>query len=121
MWVDAGFIELSVGLGFRASIVPLPEHATMRAANCAMDEKMKKEKDDKEARWGLKQWARLNQGKRWQGLEEEEEEEQQQQQEEEQGEGSGSLVQWDELGGGDGFGSPMQWDEVGGKDEDQSL
>ena len=28
MWPDAGFIELPVGLGFRASVVPLPEHAS---------------------------------------------------------------------------------------------
>ena len=61
---DMGFVELPTGLGFRASIAPLPEHAAMRAVNCAADDKRKKEKDDKKARRRVKQRARLNQGKR---------------------------------------------------------
>ena len=64
IWSDAGIIELPAGLVFWNSVVPLPEHATMRAANHATDEKRKKEKDNKKARWRMKQRARLNQGKR---------------------------------------------------------
>ena len=86
----------------------------MRAANRAVDERIKKDKDDKEPRRRAKQRARLNRGKRRQGSEEEEEEE-------EEGDGSGSPVQWDELGGGDGFGSPIQRDELSGRDKDLSL
>ena len=61
---NAGFIELPIGLGFHASTALLLEHTVVRAANCAADEKRKKEKDDKKARRWAKQRARLNQGKR---------------------------------------------------------
>jgi hypothetical protein len=44
----------------------------VRAANRATDER-KKQKDDEKAKWWVRQ-ARLDQGRRWQGLEEEEEE-----------------------------------------------
>ena len=93
------------------SVAPLQEHALVRAANHTVDEQRKKDKYDKEAR----RWARLNRGKRWQGSEEEEEEE------EDEGDGFGSPIQWDELGGGDDFGLPIQWDDLGGGDEDPSL
>ena len=42
--------------------MPLLEHTTVRAANHAIDEKRKKEKDDKKVRLWAKQRARLNQG-----------------------------------------------------------
>ena len=45
---DTGFIELPVGLVFRDSIVPLPEHAAVRAANHTTYEQRKKKKDDEE-------------------------------------------------------------------------
>ena len=90
---DAGFIELPVGLGFRASIAPLLEHAAVRAANHAADEKRKK-KDEEKAKRRVKERAKLDRGRRRQGLEDEEEEG-------EGGNGSGLPVQWDELGGGD--------------------
>ena len=64
MRLDTGFIELPMGMGFQASIVPLPEHAAVRAVNCTMDEKRKKEKDDKKARRWTKQRVMLNRGKR---------------------------------------------------------
>jgi len=49
---NAGFVELPVGLGFWASIVPLPEHTAVWAMNRTADEKRKKEKDNKKAwRW----------------------------------------------------------------------
>ena len=35
---DTGFIELSAGLVFRDSVVPLLEHTAVRAANRAVDE-----------------------------------------------------------------------------------
>lgn len=79
MWPDAGFVELPVGLGFRTSIAPLPEHAALRAMNRATDEKNKKVKDDKKVR----QWVKLDQGKWQQGSHDEEEEEE---------EGSGSPI-----------------------------
>ncbi|XP_066323111.1 uncharacterized protein [Miscanthus floridulus] len=47
MQLDAGFVELPIGLGFRVSIAPLLEHAAVRAENHATNEKRKKEKDDK--------------------------------------------------------------------------
>ena len=50
MWPDAGFIELPTRLVFRDSFAPLPEHAAVRAANHATDEKRKKEKDDNKMR-----------------------------------------------------------------------
>ena len=46
---------------------------------------------------------RLNRGKRRQGSEEEDDDDD------------------DEEEGGDGFGSPVQWDKLGGGDEDPSL
>ena len=64
-----------MGLGFWASIALLLEHMAVREANCATDEKRKKEKDDNKARRQAKQRARLNRGKWQQGSEEEEEEE----------------------------------------------
>ena len=57
---DTSFVELPVGLGFQASVTPLPEHAVVKAMNNAVDERRKKDKDDKEVR----RWARLNRGKR---------------------------------------------------------
>ena len=38
MWPKPGFIELSTDLGFRASVVPLPEYTAVRAMNRAADE-----------------------------------------------------------------------------------
>ena len=35
---DTGYIELSAGLVFRDSIMPLPEHVVVRPVNRAMDE-----------------------------------------------------------------------------------
>ena len=61
---DVGFVELLVGLGFPASITPLPEHTAVRVVNHAMDEKRTKEKDDKKARRRAKQRVGLNRGKR---------------------------------------------------------
>jgi hypothetical protein len=75
----------------------LPEDTAVRAANHAMDERMKKEKDEKKVR----KQARLDHGKRRQGLEEKQEEE-------------------DEEEEGDGHESPIHWDEVGSEDEDLS-
>ena len=43
-----------MGLGFWASIALLLEHMAVREANCATDEKRKKEKDDKKARRRVK-------------------------------------------------------------------
>jgi len=40
-----GFLELPVDLGFLSSVVPLPEHAAVRAANRATDERRKKDKE----------------------------------------------------------------------------
>jgi len=64
---ELGFIELPVDLGFRASITPLPEHATVRAANHAADERRKKDKGDKEKKQWVKEQAKLQRGKRRQG------------------------------------------------------
>lgn len=79
--------------------MPLPEHAALRAANRATDEKWKKKKDDKKAKWRVKERAKLDRGKRWQGSEEKEEEEEE----------------------GDGSRSPIQWNELGSVDEEPSL
>ena len=84
MWPNAGFVELPARLGFWASVALLPEHAVMRLANHAIDEKKKKAKDDKKARWWAKERAKLDRGKRWQGLDNEEEEEE---------EGDGSPIE----------------------------
>ena len=59
MRLEPGFIELPTDLGFQASIAPLPEHAAVRAANHAIDEWRKKEKDDKEKKWQASQQAKL--------------------------------------------------------------
>lgn len=75
MWPNMGFVELPVGLGFRASIASLPDHAAIRVVNHTVDKKRKKEKGDKKVRRWAKQRARMNRGKRKQGSEEEEEEE----------------------------------------------
>ena len=61
---DASFIEILAGLVFRDSITPLLEHAAMRVVNHATDEKKKKVKHNKKARWQAKEWAKLDQGKR---------------------------------------------------------
>ena len=45
---DVGFIELLAGLACQDSVMPLPEHTAVRAANHAVDERRKKKKDDKE-------------------------------------------------------------------------
>ena len=45
---DMGFIELSAGLVFRDSIMPLSEHVTVTVANHVMDEQRKKKENDKE-------------------------------------------------------------------------
>ena len=55
IWPDTGFIELLAGLVFWDSVVPLLEHAVMRAANHVVDEQRKKMKDDEEKKWQLKQ------------------------------------------------------------------
>ena len=47
---DTGFVELLAGLGFRASITLLPEHASVRAMNRAVDKKRKKNKDEEKAK-----------------------------------------------------------------------
>ena len=60
---NAGFIELLVGLVFRDSIAPLPEHTAMRATNRAVDEQRKK-KDDEEKKRQSRQRAKLQRGKR---------------------------------------------------------
>ena len=52
---DTGFIELPMGLVFRDSVAPLPEHATVRAANHSVDEERKKKKDDEEKKRRSKQ------------------------------------------------------------------
>ena len=72
---EPGFIELPVDLGFRAFIVPLPEHATVRAVNRATDERRKKDKDDEEKKQRVKERAKLQRGMRRQGSSKEEEEE----------------------------------------------
>ena len=38
MRLDVGFSELPAELGFRASVVPLPEYTAVRAMNRAADE-----------------------------------------------------------------------------------
>ena len=49
---NTGFIELPMGLVFRDSITPLPEHTAMRVVKRATDEQRKKKKDYKEKkRW----------------------------------------------------------------------
>ena len=48
---DTGIVELPAGLGFRASVAPLPEHAAVRAANRIVDEKRKKKDNKKARRW----------------------------------------------------------------------
>ena len=48
MWPELGFIELPADLGFWASFAPLLEHVAMRAANHDIDERRKKDKDNKE-------------------------------------------------------------------------
>jgi len=48
-----------VGLGFRASITSLPEHAAVRALNRIVDEKRKKEKDDKKVKRRAMERAKL--------------------------------------------------------------
>jgi len=58
-WAEPGFIELLVDLGFWASVTPLSEHAAMRAVNHATDEWQKKDKDDKEKKWWVKERAKL--------------------------------------------------------------
>ena len=60
VWLDVGFVELPVGLGFWASIMLLLEHVALRVVNHTVDEKRKKEKVRRRA----KQRARLNRGKR---------------------------------------------------------
>ena len=70
----ARFIELSTGLVFRDSVAPLPEHATMRAANHAADEQQQKKDDEEKKQWS-KQRAKLQRGKRRQGSSKEEKEE----------------------------------------------
>ena len=57
---DAGFIELPVGFGFWAFIVPPLEHTVVRSTNHAIDEKRNKEKDDKKAKQQVKERAKLN-------------------------------------------------------------
>ena len=52
---DVGFIELPMRLVFWDSIMPLLEHAAVRATNHATDEQGKKKKDDEEKKWRLKQ------------------------------------------------------------------
>lgn len=82
MLPDMGFIKLPVGLGFWASIVPLPEHVVVRVVNHAANEK--KAKDDKKVKWRAKELG--------QGLDDEVEEEE---------EGDDSPIKWEELGGAD--------------------
>ena len=72
---DTCFIKLPLGSVFWDSVTPLPEHTAMRAVNHAIDEKRKKEKDDKKVKRWVKEQAKLNGGRQWQGSEEEEEEE----------------------------------------------
>jgi hypothetical protein len=87
------------GFGFRTSILPLPEHVAVRVANCFVDEKRKKKKDEEKVEQWVKEWTRLDQGKQWQALEEED------------GEGRE---------GGDGSKPSIQWDELEDRDEDLS-
>ena len=59
MWLDVGFIELLAGLGFWASVAPLLEYVAVRAANHTIDEKRKKEKDDKKVKRRAMERAKL--------------------------------------------------------------
>jgi hypothetical protein len=77
----------------------LPEHVAVRVANCFVDEKRKKKKDEEKVEQWVKEWTRLDQGKQWQALEEED------------GEGRE---------GGDGSKPSIQWDELEDRDEDLS-
>ena len=75
---NMGFIELPVGLVFRDSVAPLPEHAAVRVANYTE---------------GLKKRAKLQRGKQRQGSSEEEEKE-------EEDDGTRSPIPWDDLATG---------------------
>ena len=86
---DTGFIELTTGLVFRDSIALLPQHATVRVANHAVDERRKKKQEDEEKKRRLKQRGRQRQG----SLEEEEEQEE----EEEDDDSSMSPILWYDL------------------------
>jgi hypothetical protein len=45
-------LDLQVSIGFRTSIVPLLEHAAVRAANRTADKKRKKKKDEEKMNGG---------------------------------------------------------------------
>jgi hypothetical protein len=62
--------------------MPLPEDATMRAANHAVDEQRKKKKDVEKKKEQKMAKAQLHQGRWRQGLEEEEDEEEDEEEEE---------------------------------------
>jgi hypothetical protein len=81
--------------------MPLLEHATVRAVNCAENERRKKEKDDAKKKKQRKARAQLDLGKRHQGSEEEEEEEEGE--EEEGAYSSGLPIPWEDLANKDGL------------------